>query len=454
MSTVSNGDAGLIHSLDELPMNRRQILVVCITVLLAALDGYDVLATAFVAPVLSLEWAIEKSTLGLLLASGLIGMATGSLVLSPLGDMFGRRPTVFAGLGLMSLGSLLSGFCHDVPTLAVCRVITGMGIGVMVPLTMSIAAEFSNRRQRPFAVAITATGFTLGSIAGGLIASFLLNHVGWQSVFFSGAVAGSIMVPLIAFTLPESPAYLLGRRSSNTLVRVNRVLSHLKHPLLIELPTVDTSARISFRALFAPQMIRTTVCFAVICMLLTTTAYFLLNWLPQLIADAGFPASTGSLVSAISSLVGMVSALLMGALASRFGPSPVAALAMIGFGVFLAVFGFTPPALPLLILSASACGFCLSGATAVFSAAMATTFPAQTRVTGIGFVVGVGRTASVLGPAIAGWLFAAGLSRGQVSLFFAIAPVLSGVLLLMLSTRWAYVPQGVMTHNIARDEYQ
>lgn len=447
MSTVINDNAGLIRSLDELPMSRRQILVVCITILLAALDGYDVLATAFVAPVLSVEWGIDKSTLGILLASGLIGMATGSLVLSPLGDMFGRRPTVFAGLGLMSLGSLLSAFCHDVPTLAVCRVITGMGIGVMVPLTMSIAAEFSNRRHRSFAVAITATGFTAGSIAGGLIASFLLNHLGWQSVFLSGAVAGALLVPLIAFILPESPAYLLGRRPANTLVRVNQVLSDLKHPLLTELPTVDASARVSFRALFAPEMIKTTVIFAIICMLLTTTAYFLLNWLPQLIADAGFPASTGSLVSAISSLVGMVSALLMGALASRFGPSPVAAMAMIGFGVFLAVFGFTPPALPLLILAASACGFCLSGATAVFSATMATTFPAQTRVTGIGFVVGVGRTASVLGPAIAGWLFAAGWSRGQVSLFFAIAPVLAGVLLLMLSTSWATAPPRAVTNN-------
>ncbi|MGF0237306.1 MFS transporter [Rhodococcus sp. IEGM1300] len=447
MSTVINGNAGLIRSLDELPMSRQQILVVCITILLAALDGYDVLATAFVAPALSVEWGIDKSTLGILLASGMIGMATGSVVLSPLGDMIGRRPTVFAGLGLMILGSLLSAFCQSVPSLAACRVITGMGIGVMVPLTMSIAAEFSNARQRPFAVAITATGFTLGSVAGGLIASVLLTHLGWQSVFISGAIAGAILLPLIAIILPESPAFLLGRRPANTLSKVNRVLTDLKHPPLTELPSVDASARVSFRALFAPQMIRITVCYAIICMLLTTTAYFLLNWLPQLIADAGFPASTGSLVSAISSLVGMVSALLMGVLANRFGPSLVAALAMIGFGVFLALFGFTPAALPLLILSASACGFCLSGATAVFSATMATTFPAQTRVTGIGFVVGVGRIASVLGPSVAGWLFAAGLSRGQVSLFFAVAPVLAGVLLLALSTRPIATAREVAAHN-------
>jgi hypothetical protein len=56
----------------------------------------------------------------------------------------------------------------------------------------------------------------------------------------------------------------------------------------------------------------------------------------------------------------------------------------------------------------------------------------MTRVTGIGFILGIGRVSSVLGPALAGWMFAAGLSRGQVSLFFAAAPVLAGLILLTL----------------------
>jgi MFS family permease len=389
-----------------------------------------------VAPALSQAWAVDKATLGLLLSSGLVGMAFGSLALSPLADKVGRRPLVFGGLALMIVGSLLSAFCHTIPTLAACRVITGVGIGVMVPLTMSLAAEFSNARMRPFAVAITTVGFTMGSVAGGLIASVLLQYFSWPSVFISGAIAGVILLPVVAFILPESPVFILSRRPPNALEKINQVLARLQRSQLTELPPSSTVAKSSsYRDLFGAEMIGITFRLAAIFMLVSTTAYFLLNWLPQLIADAGFPPSTGSLVSAAASLVGIGSTILLGALANRFGPALVAACAMIGLGFAIAVFGFTPPALPLLLMSACACGFCLSGATGVFYATMATTFPPLARVTGIGFVIGVGRVSSVLGPSLAGWMFTSGLTRGEVSLFFATAPVIAGLILLTSPAR-------------------
>lgn len=431
MTTVTKG-ASLLRSIDELPMSRSQIMVLCLSVLLAALDGYDVLATALAAPALSTAWGIDKGALGMLLSSGLIGMAIGALLLSPLADVFGRRPLVLAGLTLMIAGSLLSGVCSTIPTLAACRIITGMGIGVMVPLTMSISAEFCNARKRSFAVAITTVGFTLGSVIAGVVAAPLLSHFGWHAVFISGGIIGLVVLPLVFFVLPESPAFLLTRQPKFALVKVNQVLACLKHPLLAELPVKIEAQRPSYRSLFAPQIIGITVRLTLVFMLASTTTYFLINWLPQFIADAGFDAATASKVSAITHALGMVGAFALGMLATRLGSIRVAAAGLIGFGVFLGLFGMSPPVLPLLILTASAAGFCLSGATGVFYATMASAFPPLTRVTGIGFILGVGRVSSVLGPALAGWMFAAGLSRGQVSLFFAAAPVLAGLILLTL----------------------
>lgn len=431
MTTITKG-ASLLRSIDEMPMSRAQIMVLCLSVLLAALDGYDVLATAFTAPSLSVAWSLDKTSLGILLSSGLVGMAIGALVLSPLADVLGRRPLVLGGLTLMIVGSLLSAFCENIQTLAACRIVTGMGIGVMVPLTMSISAEFCNARRRAFAVAITTVGFTLGSIIGGLVAAPLLTHFGWHAVYISGAIAGVILLPIVLVVLPESPAFLLTRRPANALAKLNRVLSRLKHPLLTELPPKLDSERPSYKALFGPEIIGVTIRLTLVFMLASTTTYYLLSWLPQFIADAGFPPATGSRVSAASHGVGMIGALVLGALATRLGAGRVAASAMIGFGIFVGVFGFTPPVLVLLMLAASAAGFCISGATGVFYATMASAFPPLTRVTGIGFVLGVGRVSSVLGPALAGWMFTSGFSRGQVSLFFAAAPILAGLILLTM----------------------
>ena len=78
------------NPLDHYPIRRGQLWVLAIAMLLSALDGFDVLSMAFIAPALGRDWHIGKDAIGLLLASGLAGMAIGAFGLSPLGDVYGR----------------------------------------------------------------------------------------------------------------------------------------------------------------------------------------------------------------------------------------------------------------------------------------------------------------------------------------------------------------------------
>jgi MFS family permease len=166
--------ASLHKSLGESRMTRGQIIAVVLVVLIAGLDGYDG-NQCRTSPVVSKAWGIDKATLGQVLACSLFGMAGGSLGLSPLADVLGRRPMVLGGILLMTIGSLLSGLSQTVQALAGSRALTGLGIGVLVPLTTAIAAEFSNLRRRGFAVAATTVGFSLGGVAGGLVSAAILN---------------------------------------------------------------------------------------------------------------------------------------------------------------------------------------------------------------------------------------------------------------------------------------
>lgn len=433
----SKPGAGLLAPLEASPMTRPQIVVVIIAVILSALDGYDVLGMAYVAPAISQDWGLNKAVLGFLLSTSLIGMATGSLLLSPLADIFGRKPLAFGGVSLMVVGSLLSAFAQSVPQLAACRIFTGVGIGVMVPLTTAIAAEFSSAKGRAFAVTATTVGFTAGSVLGGLIAAALLRHFEWHSVFVSGAVAGALLLPVIAFALPESPSFLISRRGPNDLERLNRVLTGLGRPAMEALPDAPTARRSSYRALFSRDMVVMTSCFAAVMILVSTTSYYMLNWLPQMIADAGYAPSTGSLVLAVMSIVAMISGLAFGAAATRYGSSRLGAFAMIALGCAVAVFGFTPPQLHLLMFATCVCGVFAGGSSALFYATVAESFTPLTRVSGIGFVTGFGRVFSVSGPVLAGVLFAAGLNRDGVSFIFGCMPILAGFLLFIGARRAA-----------------
>lgn len=417
------------RSLDDARMTRAQIVAVIVAVLIGGLDGYDLQAMAFVAPVVSKAWAIHKEILGLLLASSLIGMAAGSLALSPLADVVGRKPMVLISLSLMTIGSLASALSRTIWELGISRGVTGLGIGVMMSLTTAIAAEFANGRSRALAIATTTVGVSVGGMLGGVAAAGLLETYGWEWVFGLAAALGAALLVVALVALPESPAFLVARWPKNAFERLNTVLGRLGQPPVSEAPPRRKNERSSYRALFAPDMASTTLRFAVVYLLIVTAAFYVISWLPQIVADAGFPPATASLIAITTSLAGVPSALLAGSFATRFRPITVASAAMVGFGVSLVLLGMVPSTAPALIFAAGACGFFLSASTAVFYASIATAFSPLMRVSGIGFVSGFGLLLGGLGPYLAGVMFGHGMTRAGVSWVFAIVAAAAGALL-------------------------
>ncbi len=62
MMLSRSGEVGA-NPLDRLPMHRGQILVLALALLLSALDGFDVLSMAFVAPAVGRDWHIAKDSI-------------------------------------------------------------------------------------------------------------------------------------------------------------------------------------------------------------------------------------------------------------------------------------------------------------------------------------------------------------------------------------------------------
>ena len=87
-------------------MSAHQLRALVIVGVLCALDGFDVFSITFAAPAIVRDYGIAKDALGFVFAAGLIGMAIGSLLLSPLADLYGRRRVVVGSLVLMTGGTV------------------------------------------------------------------------------------------------------------------------------------------------------------------------------------------------------------------------------------------------------------------------------------------------------------------------------------------------------------
>jgi len=164
-------------------MRAAQIAVVAITVALCALDGFDVLAISFAAPGIAREWGIDRAALGIVLSMELVGMVIGSVLVGGLADRIGRRRTVLGCLAVMTLGMAMVTRRGDLVSLSLWRVVTGLGIGGMIPALNALAAEFSNARRRDLCVALMSIGYPLGALSGGSVAALLLRHSDWRAVF-------------------------------------------------------------------------------------------------------------------------------------------------------------------------------------------------------------------------------------------------------------------------------
>jgi benzoate transport len=414
-------------------MSVAQIVVIAITVGLNALDGFDVLAISFASPGIAREWGIDRAALGFVLSMELIGMGAGSIFLGGVADKIGRRRTLLGCLVVMSIGMLMATQARNVYSLSIWRVITGLGIGGMLATINAVASEFSNSRRRALCVSLMAIGYPVGAVVGGSIAAMLLKQGDWRAVFWFGASATAAFIPLVFFLVPESIEWLCQRQPANALAAVNRSLIRLGRTAVEALPAVSVETRErSVAGIFSPQFVRITLLMSFAYFLHVISFYFIIKWIPKIVVDLGFTASSAAGVLVWLNVGGATGGAVLGLLSLRFGLKGLTMLMLTMSTVMLAVFGHTQPDLTHLSIICAIAGFCTNAGIVGLYGILAQAFPTNLRATGTGFAVGTGRAGSVLAPIIAGFLFKAGYGLEFVAVAMGIGSFAAAVLLWFL----------------------
>jgi benzoate transport len=414
--------------LREGPMTTFQIMVVVICTLLNMIDGFDVLAISFTAPVIAKEWGVQPATLGILLSAGLAGMAIGSLFLSPIADLIGRRAVVVISTAIISIGMLGSAATGNVWELAACRLITGLGVGGVLASGNTLLAEYASDRWRDLSISAMVVGYSGGAIIGGSISAYLIAAFGWRAAFIFGGVCSTVLLPAVLY-LPESIDFIIAQNRRDVLQRVNAVMRRLGHPPAAALPKIAREEELTRAVLgvFEGRFLKSTLLICLSYFMLMLSFYFVLSWTPKNLVDLGFTVQQGIFGSVLLNVGGIIGGLTFGYLAGKSSARKVAPYLFVALFASIVAFGAIDAGLIPVMTGAFVSGFFLIGSMASLYAIVPQIYPARVRNTGTGLAIGFGRVGAVVGPYIGGLLIASGWQRLSYYSVLALPVLVSAV---------------------------
>ncbi|QDQ82874.1 MFS transporter [Paraburkholderia megapolitana] len=413
------------------PAFQLMLLVLC--GLCLVIDGFDAQAMGYVAPSVIAEWNVSKAALGPVFSASLFGMLLGALGLSVLADRIGRRPVLIGATFFFAAAMIATPLASTVPALIALRFITGLGLGCIMPNAMALVGEFSTPAHRVKRMMLVSCGFTLGAALGGFVSAALIPAFGWRAVFWVGGAVPLLLAFAMLAALPESLQFLVLKGRTE---RARRWLATFDPSLHVDAQTrivvrekADGGAPVAelFRAGRTPV---TLILWAISFMNLIDL-YFLSNWLPTVMRDAGYTPATAVIVGTVLQTGGVIGTLSLGWFIERFGFVRVLFVCFACAAGFVGAIGSVAHALPWLLVAVFAGGFCVVGGQPAVNALAGHYYPTSLRSTGIGWSLGIGRIGSVIGPLVGGQMIA--LNWSNAALFHVAAvPVLCSALFVVV----------------------
>src|SRR5438874_9055998 len=188
--------------LDRLPWSRFHWLVVFALGASWAIDGLEVTLTGAVSGVLQHPQTLhlDSEQIGGLGSFYLAGAVVGALVCGHLTDRHGRAKLFFATLAVYLVGTLATAFAWDFSSMALCRIVTGFGIGGEYAAINSAIDELIPARVRGQVSLAINGSFWIGAALGAGLSLVLLDtrlfhaDVGWRIGFGLGALLAVAIV--------------------------------------------------------------------------------------------------------------------------------------------------------------------------------------------------------------------------------------------------------------------
>lgn len=175
---------------------------IALPMFLAVLDQ-TIVATALPAIAASLG---DVTHISWVVTSYLIAATVAAPVYGRLGDAFGRRRLMFAGLAILIVGSALCAVAPNLLFLSLARVLQGLGGGGLMTSSQALIGQMIPPRERGryqgYLAAVVVSSSAFGPVVGG----YLTQHLGWPAIFLINLPIGFVAA-LLLMRLPRQSSF-------------------------------------------------------------------------------------------------------------------------------------------------------------------------------------------------------------------------------------------------------
>ncbi|WP_211246387.1 DHA2 family efflux MFS transporter permease subunit [Amycolatopsis taiwanensis] len=133
----------------------------------------------------------------------LLAYAVPMLFTSRLGDRFGPKRVFLAGLVVFTAASAACGLAGTAGLLIAARAVQGLGAALMTPQTLAFITNLFPPTKRGPAMGLWGGVAGLATIAGPLLGGVLVDHLGWQWIFFVNIPVGVVGIVLTVLLVPD-----------------------------------------------------------------------------------------------------------------------------------------------------------------------------------------------------------------------------------------------------------
>jgi AAHS family 4-hydroxybenzoate transporter-like MFS transporter len=389
-----------VTSIDATPGANHAVRVLALAMISAMFDGFYGQAIAFVSPAIAKDWSLPTSAFGPIFSIGLVGLVIGAVALAPLGDRTNRRAVAILAATTVAVFTLATALVRTPSQLAGMRLLTGIGLGTLMPILVTITNAAAPEGRKGLFVTLLVTAFPFGAFAGGMLATWVLQHGTWHDVFiYSGLLAAAFPLLFWRFLRGGPAARGTGPTSGGS---------------------------VTVFSLFRERRWFGTVCLWVAFFASLLNTYMLGAWLPLLLERGGMPAFQAIRIAAEFSLGGTLGGVALGLAASRFGPWVLAAAYLAGAVALVGIGAVGSAYWPVLLLTIFV-GAMIPGGHVGNNVFAARFYPDAMNATGVGWAQGLGRVGCVTGPALVGVAVADGMSNPEIFAFSAACAVVGSL---------------------------
>ncbi|BFG73431.1 3-(3-hydroxy-phenyl)propionate transporter MhpT [Paraburkholderia terrae] len=381
----------------NLPTRTSGALTIGLCLVVALLEGLDLQSTGVAAPRMAREFHLAVAQLGWAFSIGALGLLPGAAIGGRLADRIGRKRVLMLSVALFGIFSIATTQVWDLNSLLAARFLTGLGLGAAMPNLIALCAEAAHPDHRSTAVGAMYCGMPFGAALAAVIGIVSPGDEGWRHIFYVGGVGPLLILPLLAVFMKESMHFIaLGQHR-------------------------EASASVA-QALWKENRASTTLALWVSYLGTLIVLYFLINWLPSMVLSRGLTRVQASVVQMMFNIGGGIGAIVIAGLMDRIGKKPTVTGMYVGIAAALAALAGATGSVSMACGGLLA-GLFLVGGQSVLYALAGSAYPTRVRGTGVGAAVAVGRVGSMVGPLIAGQLFA--LGQGPSMLVAASIPLIA-----------------------------